>query len=601
MCGIYVKVADLSQDALIGQAERAMAILAHRGPDGQGIQSGEGWVFGHRRLAVFDVSERGAQPMSGWGHTLVFNGAVYNFRELRKELRAIGYTFSSQSDTEVILAAFIHWGTDCFRRFNGMWALAIINHAARELTVSRDRYGIKPLYYSQLGGVTFASEPRAIVQTLAQAPDIDRRVAQEFLLMGWQDHREETLYKGVLQFPAAHYATLSLSNPQAFSPVLYYSLEEAVHNTVVPRDEHAITEQLRGLLVDSVRLRSRSDVGRCITLSGGIDSSSVAGLIAASGGSELDTYSALFPGTEVDESPFVKAVNERSGLHSRAYYPEYDDFLRMYQSCQRIQGQPLASMAVTIHYGLMERIRTGGETVLLNGQGADEIGAGYDKFYLSLLREQLRQNPLTALSTVYHYTTQHRVNLNKLSGYLSGRLGLSGRKEMTLTGPYFTEYATQPFQRSQDSGLRETSINLLREVGLPVLLRHEDRNTMAFGLESRVPFLDYRVVNFMLALPSRLKIRGGVRKYAIRQACREVLPDRVYQRHDKLGFATPAHQWMQADARRYLEAAEQGVRQGYLTQSALDRCQQALRKRRTSEYSFVFRCWAWMQFIGQAY
>ena len=600
MCGIYVKVADLSQDALIGQAERAMAILAHRGPDGQGIQSGEGWVFGHRRLAVFDVSERGAQPMSGWGHTIVFNGAIYNFRELRKELAAVGYSFSSQSDTEVILAAFVHWGTECFRRFNGMWALAIINHAAQELTVSRDRYGIKPLYYSQLGGVTFASEPRAIVQTLAQAANIDRRVAEEFLLMGWQDHREETLYRGVLQFPAAHYATLSLSHPQTISPVPYYSLEEAVRNTVVPRDERAITEHLRELLVDSVRLRSRSDVGRCITLSGGIDSSSVAGLVAANGGSELDTYSALFPGTEVDESPFVEAVNERSGLRGHAYYPGYEDFLRMYPSCQHIQGQPLASMAVAIHYGLMERIRTGGEKVLLNGQGADEIGAGYDKFYLPLLREQLRQNPLTALSTVYHYTRQHRVNLHKLSGYLSGRLGVSGRKEQTLTGPYFMDHATQPFQRSQDSGLRETSANLLREVGLPALLRHEDRNTMAFGLESRVPFLDHRVVNFMLALPSRFKIRGGVRKYAIRQACREVLPDEVYRRYDKLGFATPAHQWMAADAQRYIEAVEQGVKEGYLAQAALGLCQRALNKSKISDYNFVFRCWAWMQFVGQA-
>ena len=562
---------------------------------------GPGWVLAHRRLAVFDVSAQGGQPMRGWDHTIVFNGAVYNYPELRTELEGAGYQFRSKTDTEVLLAAFVEWGTDCFRRFNGMWALAIRRHRDGCITLSRDRFGIKPLYYTLAGGLTFASEPDAIVRT-TQTSGFDHTIAQEFVSYGWQDHRTETLWTGINQFPAGHYATVCPDTTHQLSPIAYYDLAAEVRATLVPPSELAALAKLRKLLQSSVTLRTQSDVGRCITLSGGIDSSSITGLMVAGTDIRPQTFSVLFPGTEVDESAYVASINEKYGLESASYTPEYNDFLDAYSAAQRVQGQPLASMAVVIHYNLMRRIQANNQKVLLNGQGADEIGAGYDKFYLPLLREQMRGNPLAALATLVNYARYHSLDTTKMASRLFPLLARKRKAEggipPDLLRTNFDRVAAVPFVRSDDQDVYSTSVNLLREVGLPVLLRHEDRNTMAFGLESRAPFLDHRVVEYLLALPKELKIRRGVRKYAIREACRDVLSPQVYNRHDKLGFATPTAYWMGQDAERYLGAIRGGVQQQYFTELTFERCRQALLKRRVGEYGFVFRCWAWMQFVS---
>ena len=529
----------------------------------------------------------------------MFNGAIYNFRELREELRAVGYVFHSQTDTEVILAAFDRWGKACFDRFVGMWALAIYTPATGALLLCRDRFGIKPLYYSEWQGFSFASETRALRETLHPRPRPNLTVAAEFINYGWQDHRPDSLYEGISQLPAGH--LLEVSRMPALTvgkPTCYYRLSQRVAQTEVPQSRLAAAQHLRRLLSESVRLRTRSDVGFALTLSGGIDSSAIAGIVGGEAGLAPATFSALFPGTPYDESTYVAAVNQRWKLPGHPYLPSYEDFLADVESCQYYQDQPLSSIAVVTHFSLMRRIGEAGERVILNGQGADEILAGYDKFYLARLRELKQQGRgIGILRLLYNYGRHHRLQPTKVWG--KALTYLRPQHKQAMLGPYFDNLEA-PFVRASDGDIRSTSMNLIGEVGLPVLLRHEDRNTMAFGLESRVSFLDHRLVEFALAVPAVWKIRRGVRKSLLREACDDLLPPVVRQRYDKLGFATPQYEWMERDAPRYLEAARQGEQAGYFSTTARRRCELALRERRRGDYAFVFRCWAWMQFVAGA-
>ena len=597
MCGIYGQVSDQPQSSLLRHAEYANEQLAHRGPNGAGVRLGKGYCLAHRRLAIFDTSDLGAQPMTGWGHTIVFNGAVYNWMELRSELEKAGYHFRSQTDTEVILAAFDCWGTDCFARFNGMWALAIVSPDKHSIVLSRDRFGIKPLYYTVANGLTFGSEPKLVATTAYGTAKINLRVAGEFVEFGWQDHRPETLYEGVYQFPPGHFVRVDMRAPQDFTVQPFHDLDAAADSVIVPDSREGAIAELRTLLIDSVRLRTRSDVGRCVTLSGGIDSSSIAGIMAAHTSSHPRTYSALFTERELDESRYVTAVNRKHGLRGEVFQPTYEEVLDSYAATQRAQGQPIASLAVVVHHQLMRLIREHGERVLLNGQGADEIGAGYDKFYLPLLREELRRNPLSALRTTLLYATRQDINVKKAISRLGGRWKQSARTSPSITGRYFEGASEPAFCRSADHDVFSTSVNLLREVGLPVLLRHEDRNTMAFGLESRAPFMDHRVVEYLLALPAGWKIHRAVRKDTIREACREELPTEVYRRYKKLGFPTPAANWMERDADRYLAAITKGVKLGYFSELTGVRCHRIMRTKARSDYNLVFRCFSWMRFV----
>lgn len=593
MCGIYGRVADVPPAELRSGAERAMSALAHRGPDGHHCILHSGLVLAHRRLAIFDVSDKGRQPMTGWGRTLVFNGAIYNFRELRQELRPFGYTFTTETDTELILAAYDRWGRACFERFVGMWALAIYTPDSGELLLCRDRFGIKPLYFTEERGFAFSSETSALCMALHLRPRPNVTLAAEFIRHGWQDHRRESFHEGINQLAAGHWMEVDTTNGKVLKTQQYYDPAARVAATEVPGNRKTATGRLRELLNESVTLRTRSDVGCSLTLSGGIDSSSIAGVIGAGMSLRPPTFSALFPGTPYDESPFVNAVNKRWGLPGHGYLPSYEDFLRDAEACQLRQGQPLSSMAVVTHYSLMRRIRDAGQRVILNGQGADEILAGYDKFYLSHLRELLgRGRRYEAIRSVWHYVRLHRLDPTKLRAKL--QKGSSGAEEML--GEYFATAGAE-FRRGPEADVLTTSLQLIGGVGLPVLLRHEDRNTMAFGLESRVSFLDHRLVEYALALPAEWKIRRGVRKAILREACSDVLPPIVRDRYDKLGFATPQMEWMEADAERYLDAVRRGERQAYFSNAARLRCERAMRQRRRSDYGFVFRCWAWMNFV----
>lgn len=592
MCGIFGIVQPGTRAAALRPlGERANQVQAHRGPDQTGIFAKNGWLLAHRRLSIYDVSESGRQPLRYADRlTIVFNGAIYNFPELKNELRGRGYTFQSATDTEVILAAWLAWGPDCFSRFNGMWALAIIDHQEQQLILSRDRIGIKPLYLHQsAGSLAFASEPRALRQTVNKTAGLHPEVSRDFLLHGWQDHRPETIWAGIRQFPAGHYAVCPLTAPEKLNYTPFYRLP----TKTVASSNAQIQEEFRELLTDAVRLRTRSDVGCGLTLSGGIDSSSIAAVM----GPGHRSYSALFPGTPYDESPYVAAVVRDTGLTNFPLQPTWEDFLGNYEVCASGQDQPLASTAVVIHYRLMQLVQATGEKVILNGQGADEIGAGYDKFYAPYLREMRAGGVLSGAKAAGQIIKNYRIAPDKLSARLQRRFG-------HLAPETFLAPAAAPpssFVRHPDRDVLSTSVNLLTQVGLPVLLRHEDRSAMACGIESRPPFLDHRIVDFLLTAPTDFKLRNGVRKAGIRESLKTMLPPEVYHRKRKLGFATPQQRWLETHADFFLAEINAYLdRPAPLLRPEAGRfARKVLQSRQTRHYPLVWRWWAWAVFCRQ--
>ncbi len=591
MCGIFGIVQPGARpDELVSLGQQANVLQAHRGPDHEGLLQEEGWLLAHRRLAIFDISNQGKQPLQREkGLRIVFNGAVYNFPELRDELRKLGHHFASDTDTEVVLAAYQAWGMACFARFNGMWAIAIIDTEAKRLVLSRDRVGIKPLYlHTRSGQLAFASETYALRQAVGNGAALNLAVAEDFLLHGWQDHRPETLWEGIRQFPAGHFEVYALDTLQLVERAAYVGFPKADRHGELPE----LQEEFLALLTDSVRLRTRSDVGYGLTLSGGIDSSAIAGLLPP--GSR--TYSVRFPGTVYDESRYVDAVVQHRALKNDSLTPGWASFVADCGACQFYQDQPLASAAVVAHFSLMRLIAGKGEKVILNGQGADEIGAGYDKFYAPYLKEKLRAGKLAGLKAGLYTMKNLRLAPDQLTSRV---LRLSGQTApSTFFAPALRAQKSTHVRLTSET-VRGTSEGLLTEVGLPVLLRHVDRNTMAFGIEGRPPFLDYRIVDFLLSAPLDFKIRYGIRKWGIRESVKPILPQTVYARKRKLGFATPQVRWMEANPDFFMQVirAYCDKPDALLSQRVVPFFEEVLRKRKRRYYPMLWRFWAWGSFF----
>jgi asparagine synthase (glutamine-hydrolysing) len=577
MCGIlaFFKADGLSRED-IEEARRALDALRHRGPNGDGIclidsKSGKSWslqtpdtpadlqtdltleayvagsadlFLSQRRLSIFDLSSKGHQPMrDAVGNVLIFNGEVYNFIELREELKAQGFSFVSGSDTEVIMAAFRVWGADCFKRFNGMWTIVLYDAQQHKVLVSNDRIGIKQLYYwGKDKKWMYASEIKSI-RTLQDAPTaIAHAEADFFLKYGQIDLTTQTLLREVQRFTPAHYIH---AHPQQLphcpqsrywdfpnSGIRNISLDDAAH-------------ELRSLLDDAVKLRMRSDVPWGTTLSGGLDSSSIiyaAAKLRKQNGetSPINTFTAIFPGKAGDESEFVRFIEQDLGLHARYTHPldefDFEDFARfMYH-----QDQPVVSTSMYAQWSVMKAVGDSEITVLLDGQGGDELFGGYHHHFYKYGRSLFlrgRWGELNRLVKEYcdfkgwNPKTVKATIRNDAKLYLKLKLGgkLPGPPEITAW--------------NGASNLTDVLRLDLRSFIMPSLLRYEDRNSMAFGIEARLPFLDYRIVEFALTLPDSHKIQQGWQKYILRKAMPD-LPERIRFRKDKKGFTTPHDEWI---------------------------------------------------------
>ena len=551
--------------------------LAHRGPDGSGIHVSGQIGLGHRRLSILDPTEAGAQPMRRGGTLLVHNGEIYNFLELADELRDQGEAIVTGTDTEVILAAYRVWGPDAVQRFNGMFAFALWDDDRRRLLVARDRMGIKPLYLRRTPHtLAFASEPMAFVAAGPLEPGDPWTprphpgVVHDFLSRGWTDHSSATFLAGVTALPAAHLLVVEDGAEQVrrfwSAPPLADDGRPAVRGTDRMRDD-ALIEEFRETFDSSVRLRLRSDVAIGTCLSGGLDSSSIVTTIAelqadalARGHTQLPRlgFHARFPTHGIDESAYAELVARRAGLRLVHTTPAGSPLLERVLPVLRAQGEPYQSSSVDAQFAVMAAAHQEGVKVLLDGQGADELLGGYD-LYLGVrtaglllsghplasareLRAQVRRGSGTPGSAMWAalHAALPRGTIETIRRATGGRFGI--RCESVLARESVAKEAASP----PGTFLAQRLWHALSVAGLPTLLRYEDRSSMAFGIEARVPFLDVRLIELSVRLPDRLRVDRGVTKAILRHAIGGRLPPAVRDRRDKMGFEAPQREWLEA-------------------------------------------------------
>ena len=587
MCGIAGILSPDPANITRERLQKMTDAIAHRGPDGEGAWiSGSGLAgLGHRRLAIIDLSPAAAQPMSYLGrYTIIHNGEIYNYLELRSLLQSKGYSFASRSDTEVILAAYDHYGPDCLQYFDGMFAFAIWDEKEGNLFMARDRFGEKPLFfYRDATQFLFASEMKAL-WAAGIKKESNKRLIFNFITIGYTQNPAngfETFYQGISKLPARSYLVYHAASGE-MQTALYWDIQ--IENTHDPGEENVLM-QFSGLLSASVNKRLRSDVPVGTSLSGGLDSSSV---IAAIRGQEkqvkdLRTFSAIFPGFEKDESPFIKLVTDRFQLDNYTTSPSAHDLIRDFERLVYHQEEPFLSSSIYAQYKVFELAGRRQVKVLLDGQGADELLAGYHKYYHWYWQE-LYRNDKKSFALELEAARQSGVDdrwtwRNRLAANLPVYAGLFLKKKRTaqqrkskdlskdLIENFGVSYYDIPhFDKLSGVLYYNTFMN-----GMEELLRYADRNSMAHGVEVRLPFLNHELVEFLFSLPSHFKIREGWTKWLLRVSMEDVLPKEIVWRKDKTGYEPPQQAWMRDPIlQEYIHEARRSlVRADILQPSAL--------------------------------
>ena len=548
------------EDATLGR--RMNALQAHRGPDGEGLRVADGVTLAHRRLAIIDLSEAGRQPMPNEDESLwlVYNGEIYNAPDLRQDLEALGHRFRSRTDSEVILHGYEAWGPACIERFNGQFAFCVHDAKERRLFLARDRFGIKPLHFLHDGRrFAFASE----IKALLACPDIPRRANDlaiyDYLAYNCYNHTDATFFEDVRALRPGHRLFFDLDSGTLRVERFYEIPLREPSDPGLP----AACDEFRRRFYDAIFLRLvRADVEVGSCLSGGLDSSSiVCGLHARAPDRSPGhkTFSLTFPDRpEVNESHYVDEVVARTGVDSKRTTSHTEKILGDLERLIYHQDEPFGGPSI---YGQWEVMRLAGEhriKVLLDGQGGDELLAGYFFFYgYHFLELAGRARPVELAREVLAYRRRHpglwdgpaAALLFLAPRFLKRRLT---RRYMRLSlGPEFARRcasaSTVPEAMYRPMQLNQ-ALKTRFEVSLPQLLREEDRNSMAYSIESRLPFLDHRLVEYVMNLPGSYKIRRGYTKFLLREALRGVLPENIRTRAGKLGFGTPIGEWFRSPA-----------------------------------------------------
>lgn len=552
MCGILGAVPSVEKNKF----QKALNLLAHRGPDGEGIwQDGERAILGHRRLAILDVSSLGNQPMQyGGRYNIVFNGEIYNFLEIRQQLQTLGHKFCSDSDTEVLLAAFAAWGPSCLNRLNGMWAFAIWDSTEQKLFLSRDRLGKKPLYYLLTSKqLIFASEQKALLPYLDEVAPAENFHSLSKNSYAYESH-EECLFKGIKRFPAAHYAWLDTNN-NSLKKVRYWSVLD--NPPTIPKKYEDQVEQLRELLKDACSIRMRSDVPIGTGLSGGVDSSAIAATVAEVGKNSnnlrlakswQNSFVASFPGTVMNESHYAALVAKHLGIHHteiiirpEQYADQLEKWAYLSEDIHEVNPIP--------HFALYKAMREHGVVVTLDGHGGDELFCGYESSVLHALPEAFgnSENFHQVLNT---YHELHPKN-NFFKGLSSKQIAwylFKAKGRMILQEGLWQETCLKSNLGALNAHLYELTFRTV----FPTLLRNYDRYSMVNGVEIRMPLVDHRIVNFAFALPWQSKLKNGFTKSILRDVVAPWLPEEVIRRKTKIGFAPPILDWMRGPLKEYL-------------------------------------------------
>ncbi|MBN1995837.1 MAG: asparagine synthase (glutamine-hydrolyzing) [Anaerolineae bacterium] len=577
MCGI-VGVWHLNKEPVHHQLlQRMTDCIRHRGPDDEGHLVENNLGLGSRRLSIIDLSPAGHMPMPNQDETvwLVYNGEVYNYQELAGPLSARGYQFHSKTDTEVVLHAYEAYGPDCLNYFNGMWAFAVWDRNRRQLFCAIDRFGIKPFHYYFDGQrFVFGSEIKSILLHPGVPKQVSPQAVYDYLALTHINYNDQTFFSGIKRLPPAHYLTLDAAGNLSVKRWWDLNFESKLDLT----NRIKTIERFAELFRDSVRLRLRSDVPVGTCLSGGLDSSSIVtianelmfgdngGIDPELVGRQQKTFSACYDDARFDERPFIETILAKTGAEANYVFPNGRQLFEVdMPHLIWHQEEPFGSTSIYAQWNVMRRTAERGVKVLLDGQGGDELLAGYTKYPPFLLQELIRRGRADLfLREFYALRAIQKIGFSSLPAVAYLTLPRWLRSLVSDFGWWANHHAVdvlqddfkQEFERHRrvlagesqakfQQSLAGKSYSDITAFVLPALLRYEDRNSMAFSIEARVPFLDYRLVEFVFSLPPDYRLYNGWSKWILRQAMMKILPEQVRWRRDKIGFATPQRLWLQ--------------------------------------------------------
>ncbi len=594
MCGIFGVLNFDEVNVDFKSLQNSVNIIRHRGPDDEGyavfnthkklceerygdtsaIKKGDyilsqpsgvfNLAFGYRRLSIIDLSVNGHQPFFNDEKNIciIFNGEVYNYIEIREELRGKGYKFRTETDTEVIVNAYIEWGEDCLSRFNGMWGMAIYDMRNNILFCTRDRFGVKPFYYYKDEKIfVFASELKSIIEYFktdsSVLKNINKEIVYDYFVNNFTDHTEDTFIKGIKHLLPSH--SIRIQNKE-FTVKKYFSIDvNKEFGTYDKSKFESIKKNFSELIFDSVKLRLRSDVAIGTCLSGGLDSSTVVSIINKflTGDKNFDrsqigikqkTFSAVYDDASIDERYFIEEIVKATNCDSHYVFPDKADFTDDVDKFIFQLDEPFGGTSPYAQWNVMRLARQNNVTVLLDGQGADESLGGYEIYFGFLYSNLLKKGNYFQL-------------ISELSKNFKKGLEISHRgfkyyrnlKEKNVKSPAGKFYNQDFLNKSTTKNILEyrTTDNLnqklyedLTQYILPSLLRFEDRNSMMFSIESRTPFLDYRIIKLFFETDGVYKIHDGWSKWILRNSMNNFIPDKIAWRRDKKGFPTPERKWM---------------------------------------------------------
>ena len=563
MCGFVAIIGKGDRAVDRHELQRASEALVHRGPDDSGVFLEGSVGLGFRRLSILDLSTQSHQPFedADGRFVLVFNGEIYNYVELRKELQQKGYSFRSTGDAEVLLTAYKEWDTDCLKRLNGMWAFVIYDRRERKVFGARDRFGIKPLFVCNDGERhIFASEIKAVTATDRVASQFNWRIAARYLLegrLGEPDSRDETMFENISEIRAGH--AFTVDHDGRFRTWPHWSLPaRGLRSSGDP------VERFQEIFADSVRLRMRSDVPVGVCLSGGLDSTAVICHMADQLGDDRSEplHAFSYQDEQFDEVAQIRATVQQTNAELHSLTSSGAAFLDKLDEVMRFHDEPLHSLNVLVSYQLYRLAAESGIKVVLNGQGADETWAGYPSYFrnhwsglLSAGRVSEAKSEIAGYAAAFDMderkllqqavTTLCRNQLRRAKPYR--RLAATRQRRALSEDRWFSDdllsgqaLEIPDFERTDlDTALR---LSVLRDP-LPLYLRIEDRNSMAHSIETRLPFLDYRLVELAFTTGAEWKIKRQLNKFGLREAMRGVIPEVVRSRVDKMGFPVSAREW----------------------------------------------------------
>lgn len=552
MCGLVVNYSLDKTDIT-----SALKWITHRGPDNTGssttrLKNGRNITLGHTRLSILGIGEESNQPfVSKCGQfELVFNGEIYNFNDLKQKLVSCGYNFDTSSDTEVLIYTLIEFKEKALELINGMFAFVFLNKNDLTLFIARDQFGIKPLYFSfDKSSFMISSELVAISKAL-DLNTLNFDYLGNYINDNQTDYGQATFYNGILNFPPASYCIVDLGAPIEFNLNKYWDVDTNVSVNKVTFKEAALN--VRKLFLESVKRQMVSEVNIGAALSGGIDSSSiVCAMRYLDPNIEINTFSFISSNESQNEEKWVDIVNEHVGATPHKVYLNKKELSQGIEKCLVAQQEPVLGSSVIAQYSVFKKAKDNNVKVILDGQGADEIFTGYNFYYSSYILSKLNLNELkefyirfnTISNKIGFYNTLKEVLMNT-------RIGLRLKKIRNRNFLKVRKSAQKKFDLSKPvsgSMLKKHLKETLLKTSLPRLLRYDDRNSMASSVESRVPFLDRQLVEFVYSLPDEYLIsKEGVSKYILREAMRGIVPDEILDRKDKVGFATPESDWMQS-------------------------------------------------------